>query len=170
MDAEVYARHCTLGAQGNYVWPHGDAACLFNPRAPVYRHVVGPVIQYWLFYSFNKAGYGLGDHEADWEYVRVNHDARTMAMSQHDGDDVVQWESVPPKIYVALGSHAMYSSPGRKWRYCGFGNDVRGNGIEWTPTTIVDLKDDEPHPVLLHKGDWGQRGVSALTVRPYWLG
>lgn len=168
MNASEYAKECTLGPKGNYVWPHGSRPSPFNPDAPVYRHVSGSLTQYWLFYSYNDAYY-FGNHVADIESVFVNSDAHMMHLSQHGNFETVEFGAVMPKVYIAKGSHACYPSAGNKSLYCcGLINDKCADGIEWQPHNIIDLDANPDDPFVTHKGDWGQEGVSALTVRPEW--
>lgn len=71
-------------------------------------------IEYWFLYLYNDF---VDRHEADWEGVTVFLDNGTplgIAYSQHQGRS---WVAAPPGghpvVYVAGGSHANYSLPGR---------------------------------------------------------
>jgi len=73
------------------------------------------VIQYWMFYAFNKGT--LNIHEGDWEMVQVvldSSDTPIKAMySQHVSGQKAAWSEVEKdgnhmKVYVARGSHANY--------------------------------------------------------------
>ncbi len=85
----------------------------------VYSHVFKQgnetIIQYWMFYVFNKGT--LNTHEGDWEMVQIilngeNQPAEAM-YSQHVSGQKAKWNQVEksgdhPKVYVARGSHANY--------------------------------------------------------------
>lgn len=111
-----------------------------SPDPTVYWHVVRVnksrlVIQYWLLYSFNNYSgkSGMNKHEGDWEHVDVDvrADAESglpvavaLAYSAHEG---AATRRVPttlgrspwhPVVYVALGSHANYFKPGKRYRVC----------------------------------------------------
>ncbi|KYK21228.1 hypothetical protein AYK21_05100 [Thermoplasmatales archaeon SG8-52-2] len=73
------------------------------------------VIQYWIFYAFNKGE--LNQHEGDWELVQVVVDDFDgpvwVAYSQHHSGQRASWSQVEKegnhiKVYVARGSHANY--------------------------------------------------------------
>jgi hypothetical protein len=72
------------------------------------------VVQYWLFYAFNKGE--LNQHEGDWEMVQVvieNGNPSWVAYSQHHIGQWATWDQVERegnhiKVYVARGSHANY--------------------------------------------------------------
>ncbi len=84
----------------------------------VYSHVtssgVNTVIQYWMFYAFNKGD--LNQHEGDWEMVQIvlSGGNPTLVMySQHHSGQKATWDQVERdgnhiKVYVARGSHANY--------------------------------------------------------------
>ncbi len=84
-------------------------------------------LQYWLWYPFNPysptvpAGEFWQVHEGDWEAVSVITDLQgkpvAAGYSQHAEGRRRDWLRVPkqgtrPIVYVALGSHANYFSPG----------------------------------------------------------
>ena len=84
-------------------------------------------LQYWLWYPWNPYSPTVppGDlwqvHEGDWEAVSLLLDRRgtplLAAYSQHSKGQQRAWARVPrqgmrPVVYVALGSHANYFSPG----------------------------------------------------------
>ena len=86
-------------------------------------------LQYWLFYPANvltlasRAGLFWQSHEGDWEAVTVLLDAAerplAVGLSEHCAGTRRDWARVPrrgtrPVVYVALGSHANYFTPGRK--------------------------------------------------------
>jgi hypothetical protein len=84
-------------------------------------------LQYWLWYSYNvysptvSPGELWQAHEGDWESVSVILDARGKPLlagySQHDEGQRREWAKVlkvgsRPRVFVALGSHANYFTPG----------------------------------------------------------
>jgi hypothetical protein len=89
------------------------------------------VLQYWLFYYDDALllpptpfGIFWQSHEGDWEVVNVvldqNEQPLEAAYSQHCSGERMPWaqvgkspgDSTHPVVYVALGSHANYFSPG----------------------------------------------------------
>ena len=84
----------------------------------IYAHVFtdgnNTIIQYWMFYAFNKGT--LNNHEGDWEMVQIviSNDTPVDAMySQHISGQRAAWGEVEKegehiKVYVARGSHANY--------------------------------------------------------------
>jgi hypothetical protein len=99
--------------------------------------------QSWLWYLYNPWSIaGVGEHEGDWEFVQIaSIDAEgerpvLMTASQHRGGEKREFwrcelDDGRPVVYVALGSHANYFTPG--WR----GDDeANGQGrilanLEW---------------------------------------
>jgi hypothetical protein len=81
-------------------------------------------LEYWLFYAFDlysPASEIWQDHEGDWEAVTVLLDVKrkplVVGTSRHCGGARRDWSAVTkrgsrPVVYVALGSHANYFSPG----------------------------------------------------------
>jgi hypothetical protein len=84
-------------------------------------------LQYWLWYPYNDysptvpAGDLWQVHEGDWEAISVILDLGGKPLvagySQHSAGKRRDWAKVPkkglrPLVYVALGSHANYFSPG----------------------------------------------------------
>jgi len=113
------------------------------------------VIQYWMFYAFNKGE--LNQHEGDWEMVQVvlsNENPTDCTYSQHHGGQKASWgqvekESTHMKVYVARGSHANYlrSFSGK----FGIANDiVAANGFILNP--------GEYNLVSIEDQDWSQFG------------
>jgi hypothetical protein len=96
--------------------------------APTASAGVTTVLQYWLFYALDDWRNSLTKpviwhmHEGDWEEVSVSLDAAgrplEVAASQHDLGVRRGWSRVQlrggthPVVYVALGSHANYLTPG----------------------------------------------------------
>ncbi|HEC88325.1 MAG TPA: DUF946 domain-containing protein, partial [Thermoplasmata archaeon] len=84
----------------------------------VYAHVTQnnnlTIIQYWMFYAFNKGS--LNNHEGDWEMIQIileNGEPVKAFYSQHISGQKAEWRDVEkngehPKVYVARGSHANY--------------------------------------------------------------
>jgi len=85
----------------------------------VYAHVFKQgnetVIQYWMFYAFNKGT--LNTHEGDWEMIQIilntEQKAANAMYSQHISGQKAKWSQVEKsgdhaKVYVARGSHANY--------------------------------------------------------------
>jgi hypothetical protein len=85
-------------------------------------------LQYWLWYPFNAysptvpPGQLWQVHEGDWESVSVILDASGRPLlagySQHAEGERRAWSKVPkaglrPRVFVALGSHANYFTPGK---------------------------------------------------------
>ena len=74
------------------------------------------VVQYWMFYAFNKGT--MNTHEGDWEMVQVvlnhtSHEPEEAMYSQHIGGQRTKWSNIEKdgghiKVYVAKGSHANY--------------------------------------------------------------
>lgn len=86
-------------------------------------------LQYWLFYPANifslSSARGLfwQSHEGDWEAVTVLLDTRErpilVGLSEHCAGARRDWRGVQrrgsrPVVYVAVGSHANYFTPGKK--------------------------------------------------------
>jgi len=80
--------------------------------------------QFWLWYLYNPWSVaGLGRHEGDWEFVQIaSVDAAgerpvLLTASQHHGGERREYwraerQAGRPVIYVALGSHANFFTPG----------------------------------------------------------
>jgi len=120
------------------------------------------IVQYWMFYAFNKGE--LNQHEGDWEMVQVviSDGAPTKVMySQHHGGQQATWEQAEKegdhiKVYVARGSHANYlrSYSGK----FGIASDYVGNDgkvIQPTDYTVVPL---DSQGWLSFAGRWGEVG------------
>jgi hypothetical protein len=82
----------------------------------------GIVLQYWLYFPFNKGALVFFDHESDWEHTTVELDAtlqpEQFILARHNNNAPgvrVRWDRVPkegnhPVYLVAWGSHAAYMS------------------------------------------------------------
>jgi hypothetical protein len=79
--------------------------------------------QYWFWYLYNPgppALHGVGRHEGDWEMVQIGQvGARPLFVtcSQHNTGGKREWWACEIRegrvvVYVALGSHANYFTPG----------------------------------------------------------
>lgn len=120
------------------------------------------VIQYWMFYAFNKGP--LNIHEGDWEMVQVilsNTEPVSVMYSQHHGGQKATWEQVDKdgdhiKVYVAQGTHANYlrSYSGQ----VGAASDIVGdNGLVLQPNDYT-LELLESQEWLNFTGRWGAYG------------
>lgn len=83
-------------------------------------------LQYWFFYYYNdKALFGVGVHEGDWEMIQIRLDSKNKpnvaTYAQHRQGERASWtdverETTPdgpvPVVYSARGSHASYYRPG----------------------------------------------------------
>jgi hypothetical protein len=119
------------------------------------------VIQYWVFYAFNKGE--LNQHEGDWEMVQVVVDdfdgPQWVAYSQHHSGQKASWSQVEKdgnhiKVYVARGSHANYlrSYSGK----IGIASDIVGaNGkvLNYNQYTLESL---DNQTWLDFEGRWGE--------------
>lgn len=118
------------------------------------------VLQYWMFYAFNKGE--LNQHECDWEMVQIvlSNGTPTEGMySQHHSGQKATWEQLEKegnhiKVYVARGSHANYlrSYAGK----LGVADDIVGaNGKILRPDsyTLITLTSQN---WLQFAGRWGE--------------
>jgi hypothetical protein len=101
--------------------------------------------QYWLWYLYNPwsfAGTGVGRHEGDWEFVQLGcTDSKgdkpvLMTASQHrSGQKREFWrcelERGRPVVYVALGSHANFFTPGDRVDDVADGKGKKLTNIQW---------------------------------------
>ena len=120
------------------------------------------VIQYWMFYAFNKGE--LNQHEGDWEIVQVlidDNGPSWVAYSQHHFGQKASWSQVEKdgnhfRVYVARGSHANYlrSYSGK----FGIASDIVGaNGKILSPNDY-SLKNLEDNDTIWRefRGRWGE--------------
>lgn len=134
----------------------------------VYTHIIESgsttIIQYWMFYAFNRGT--QNQHEGDWEMVQVvlSNDKPSQVMySQHHTGQKAFWDQVEKqgshiKVYVSRGSHANYfrSYSG----VIGLANDhVGANGDILYPSDY-DLEVLETQPWLDFAGLWGWAGTT----------
>jgi len=118
----------------------------------------GIVDAFWFFfYSYNLGqtvlGIRFGNHVGDWEHcmIRFEHGIpRAMFLSEHAGGKAYAWGAMEkairegkngekierPVIYSAVGSHAMYASPGLHPYVLPFKllKDVTDKGPLWDPS------------------------------------
>ncbi|KAG6041983.1 hypothetical protein E4U41_007502 [Claviceps citrina] len=121
-------------------------------RAPAVLILVdkgsGILDAFWFFfYSYNLGqtvlGIRFGNHVGDWEHcmIRFEHGVpRGIFFSEHEGGQAYAWEAVEkrgsrPVIYSAVGSHAMYATPGDHPYVLPFKmlKDVSDKGPLWDP-------------------------------------
>ncbi|KAK3326694.1 hypothetical protein B0H66DRAFT_471452 [Apodospora peruviana] len=114
----------------------------------------GIVDAFWFFfYSYNLGQTVLnirfGNHVGDWEHCMVrfeNGSPRAMFLSEHAGGQAYAWQALEkrlpkgggparPVIYSAVGSHAMYASPGMHPYVLPFKmlKDITDKGPLWDP-------------------------------------
>ncbi|KAG5952958.1 hypothetical protein E4U53_007348 [Claviceps sorghi] len=121
-------------------------------RAPAVLVLVdkgsGILDAFWFFfYSYNLGqtvlGIRFGNHVGDWEHcmIRFEHGVpRGIFFSEHEGGQAYAWDAVEkrgrrPVIYSAVGSHAMYATPGEHPYVLPFKmlKDVTDKGPLWDP-------------------------------------
>jgi len=135
------------------------------------------VIQYWMFYAFNKGE--LNQHEGDWEMVQLVLSGNTpeqVMYSQHYSGQRTTWDQVEStgdhfNVYVARGSHANYL------RYysgkLGIANDYVGNNGRTLQPSDYTLKllELDSEPWLSYAGRWGWvGGDEAQAVESMFMG
>jgi len=132
----------------------------------VYARVVSDggytIIQYWMFYAFNKGE--LNQHEGDWEMVQIALSGSTpeqVMYSQHYSGQQTTWDQVErtddhTHVYVARGSHANY------FRYysgkLGIANDYVGSNGRFLRASDYTLEMLDSQPWLDFAGHWGWAG------------
>jgi hypothetical protein len=99
--------------------------------------------QFWLWYLYNPWEIaGIGRHEGDWEFVQIgcvdkagDKPVLLTASQHHNGEKREYWrcelEDGRPVIYVALGSHANYFTPGSRGEDVADGKGKALTDIEW---------------------------------------
>ncbi len=122
------------------------------------------IIQYWMFYAFNKGT--QNQHEGDWEMVQILLSGGTpthVMYSQHHGGQKATWDQVEKngnhiKVYVSRGSHANYlrSYSG----VVGVANDIVGDNGGVITSTNYNLVMLENQPWLDFAGRWGEYGTT----------
>jgi hypothetical protein len=133
------------------------------------------LVQYWMFYVFNKGAYNV--HEGDWEMVQVVLDGdlapRSAMCSQHETGMRVEWSSVAlgenssnMKVHALLGSHTGSFYPFTSGRD---GGD-QGPGTVLGPSdyeliALTDWTTSDPNqPWLTFEGHWGEWGGDLGSV------
>lgn len=134
----------------------------------VYTESGTTIVQYWMFYAFNKGE--LNQHEGDWEMVQVvipSGDSKWVAYSQHHGGQKATWGQVERdgdhiKVYVAHGSHANYlrSYSGK----IGVANDIVGSNGKILKPGEYTLESLEEQGWLDFRGRWGECGDDISDV------
>jgi len=122
------------------------------------------VVQYWMFYAFNKGT--MNQHEGDWEMVQVvlSDGTPTHVMySQHYSGQKATWSQVEKSgdhinVYVSRGSHANYlrSYSGT----VGVANDIVGDNGKKLTFPDYDLQPLESQQWLDFAGRWGWYGTT----------
>jgi len=124
------------------------------------------IIQYWMFYIFNKGH--LNQHEGDWEMVQVSipdFGTKWVGYSQHYSGQRARWEQVEKdenhiKVYVARGSHANFlrSYSGK----FGIANDFVGSNGKILRPADYNLKSFDDETWLNYAGRWGELGGNII--------
>lgn len=130
-------------------------------------------ITYIVFFSNNHnynvfLGAKIGGHYADFERVNFQFNRATQELERvyygaHGGGDG-KWilaDNVPltldekrPVVFIAQGSHALYSAAGTYVRFGGVANDLCKHGIKW-----------EPEPAMIQRlYEKGEDGYDATTM------
>ena len=188
-------RGCSPAANLDSCYVHRATPAIAYGRAwvsPTASAGISTVLEYWLFYPLDDWRNALAAptlwhmHEGDWEEVSVALDAAdrpvSVAASQHDLGVVRTWartrvrDGTHPLVYVALGSHANYLSPGFHGvaavphvippRFSGIPlpePDFTSGQTSVRPT-VVDISDGSA-PWLSFAGGWGD-GSYVLLGRP----
>ncbi|KAI1372033.1 hypothetical protein F4677DRAFT_433802 [Hypoxylon crocopeplum] len=181
-------------------------------RAPVTLVLVdkgsGIIDAFWFFfYAYNLGqtvlGTRYGNHVGDWEHCMMRFESgvpRAVFFSEHEGGQAYAWHAVEkhgnetqiqrPVIYSAVGSHAMYATPGNHPYVLPFGmlKDVTDKGPLWDPsknlrgywydyTTTkddgglepVEENADAPTDWFHYKGTWGDKLYGLDDVRQWRL-
>lgn len=192
-DLSVAPHRSTLVLE-NWEIVHGDMAC---NELICHKHTAGNTTfyQYIPFYAYNGPSklfkcFNVGAHQCDLEVVSCVLQDGIMTgyyLSQH-GDQVwhsseeltFEHGSEKPYIYVALGSHAHYATPGPHPRFCGAVYDMCDYiecGYHWTPNQlniVVDRNNSKYNPYTMgyvpYQGDMGATHVSAFGAQGFWNG
>jgi hypothetical protein len=138
------------------------------------------LIQYWIFYAFNKGT--MNTHEGDWELVQLAVDQATgkpieAFYSQHTEGQKALWTDVEkdgdhPQVYVAKGSHANYFRP-YQGKLSFARDEVADNGEVLKPADYSLVLLGEPGPGnrpdeqawLDFGGRWGEYGSDEDELR-----
>eukprot|EP00053_Salpingoeca_punica_P005410 m.54131 g.54131 ORF g.54131 m.54131 type:complete len:385 (+) comp13227_c0_seq1:172-1326(+) len=111
------------------------------------------VVRLVFFYNYNPSNdcsAFIGTHEGDIEHFSIfgkvdseddascNFEPTHVFISAHDGGEVLRWSAAggrPLKVYVARGSHAAYSSPGKCGPLGFHMSEYYVAGCDWTCRT-----------------------------------
>ena len=118
-------------------------------RAPTYYEFVkGQAITFWFLYGYNATdGFGVEDHEGDWERVSfiLNAENRVTSVVFHEhayacriDPGELERDGGQPVVYSAQGTHASYPHPG-SYEIKGappMARDHAGQGTRWAPPPI----------------------------------
>ncbi|KAI1865876.1 uncharacterized protein JN550_008134 [Neoarthrinium moseri] len=168
----------------------------------------GIVDAFWFFfYAYNLGqtvlGIRFGNHVGDWEHCMVRFESgipRAMFFSEHEGGQAYAWQAVEkrgnttetqrPVIYSAVGSHAMYATPGDHPYVLPFKmlKDVTDRGPLWDPAQnfrgywydYTETKDaeglepvrenaDAPTDWFHYEGPWGDKLYGLNDARQWRL-
>lgn len=127
-------------------------------------------LQYWVFYAYNPQDRGVfrtGRHEGDWELFQLRlgptGEPDLATLSQHHWAEGCAWRELRkagpagrrrPAVFVANGSHAVYSRPGEHDRPFPDPNDeADGRGARMRPP--VERIDDRSPAWVRWPGRWG---------------
>ncbi|KAE8336211.1 hypothetical protein BDV24DRAFT_168461 [Aspergillus arachidicola] len=157
----------------------------------------GVVDAFWFyFYSFNLGNVVLnvrfGNHVGDWEHclVRFHHGKpKALFFSAHSAGEAYSYEAVEkngerPVIYSALGTHAMYATPGIHDYILPWGllHDQTDRGPLWDPllnshsytydydndTLLAStFSPDSPTEWFYYNGHWGDKFYPLGDHRQY---
>jgi hypothetical protein len=131
-------------------------------------------LQYWLFYAYNpqdRSPLATGRHEGDWELMQVrlgtNRRPTLATLSQHSWAEACGWadlehgRSGAPVLYVANGSHALYSRAGRYDRpFPDPTDEADGDGRSVRPA-LTEITDRAP-VWIRYPGPWGQTEAGVI--------
>jgi hypothetical protein len=140
-------------------------------RDRIYGHVHqvanGAWLQYWFFYYYNH--FIFDDHEGDWEMIQVfvnnNLEPQVAVYAQHNGK--IPKERGRPVVFVAIGSHASYFSPGDHSFFHDLAND-HTDGAVTRPIKLIRLGEKRPRWVNW-PGSWGaSKRVSGPKFHGQW--
>ena len=141
----------------------------FTVYSHVYEYGVATIIQYWMFYPFNRGP--LNIHEGDWEMVQVvltEGQPSAVMYSQHLSGQKATWEQVEHdgdhiKVYVARGTHANYlrSYSG----VLGASSDIVGDNGRILRPGEYTIELVESQAWLNFSGRWGEYGGPEDEVR-----